>query len=289
MTHPNDIRREDILGIVAFQSMTKDEFFKLAGDFVGKWKEDAKTDKNKAAVFIYIFGTVQGHVRNEMWFVKGDSIPAVSGEETAMHVLHPYTVNDVIANYFIGREDIPAWSIKTDWKIEKGGELQGTQTVRITPELRTRWETFLEEDRKQLERQREKDEQMARIKSDPNYEKYAKHLLEESGYKPGDEFFINMFLLHKMLEETPKEKLQADFDEIRGQIATEDDRDPQGHNYSPTVDEYFEGINPQFQYQKGYSEGAKALMDKTIEYLNKCDEVTVAEVINLMEKIYNNE
>lgn len=62
--------------------------------------------------------------------------------------------------------------------------------------------------------------------------------------------------LHKYFDETPQEEIDKLIREVEESTAG-----MQG----PTVDEYFEGLNPVLQNYKGYQEGLKAFFDKTQE------------------------
>jgi hypothetical protein len=110
---------------------------------------------------------------------------------------------------------------------------------------------------------------------------YRQQLLDE-GWKEDSNEFKSLMALHKHLDETPLEELEKEWAEI----------DKLGYK-GPTVEEYFQGINPQYQYQKGYSDGAKSLMDKVIGKLKEKDDemvqIPIFEVIMLIKKIYDEE
>ena len=113
-----------------------------------------------------------------------------------------------------------------------------------------KWNAFLEEDRIRTEKKKEHDEVMNRIKSDPNYEKYREAINGDKSIDEDSQSFISLFLFHKMLEETPQETLQAEFDSVK---------DIGGD--SPTVEEYFESLNPHAMYCKGAIEFKKELLN----------------------------
>jgi len=91
-----------------------------------------------------------------------------------------------------------------------------------------------------------------------------------------------LFYLHKHLEETPKEKLDEKWKEIEESGVGSD---------SPTVDEYFASLNPQYQFAKGYSEGGKIFREKMEGRLHGDERLTipVSEVVAMLKDIYENE
>jgi hypothetical protein len=113
---------------------------------------------------------------------------------------------------------------------------------------------------------------------------YRQQLLNE-GWREDSREFESLMALHKYLEETPQEVLEKEWAEI----------EKMDHS-GPTVEEYFQGINPQYQYQKGYSDGAKSFKDKVIAKLKEGESdydisphYSMYDFIDLMEKIYNEE
>lgn len=169
-----------------------------------------------------------------------------------------------------------------NWNLKEGGELSGNEkkenVVYLSDEALATWKSYLEEQDRLRKFEEEKNETLARIKSDPNYENYKAEI--DSSFPEDSREFQSLFLLHKHLAETPKEELDKEFSEIEAMGMG-----------GPTVEEYFEGINPAFQYQKGYSEGAKKLMERVIEHLSQDERPLIpsAEIIALMRSIYQNE
>ena len=81
MTHPNDIKPENIVGVIAYIGDPK-EFLTFAKDIAVKiYGKDIPVDAEKhpqTALFrntatMYIFGTVKGVVKNEIIFVKNEA------------------------------------------------------------------------------------------------------------------------------------------------------------------------------------------------------------------------
>lgn len=122
---------------------------------------------------------------------------------------------------------------------------------------------------------------MENIEESESTKNYRQELLND-GWKENSYEYQSLMAFHKYLDETPQEELEKQWAEI----------DKMGHT-GPTVEEYFQGINPHYQYQKGYSEGAKTLMDKVIARLKEKDDemvlIPISEVISLIKKIYDEE
>lgn len=91
---------------------------------------------------------------------------------------------------------------------------------------------------------------------DKEMERYRQELISEGNFKEGSREFDSLMALHKHLTVTPKEELEREWKEIEESGIG---------SAGPTVEEYFQGINPQFQYQKGYTDGATKLKDLLIE------------------------
>jgi hypothetical protein len=86
-------------------------------------------------------------------------------------------------------------------------------------------------------------------------EEYRQELLKD-GWKEDSQGYKSLMALHKHLISTTDEELEKEWAEVE-----ERTKGIEG----PTVDEYFESINPQAMYQKGYREGAlryKALVEE---------------------------
>lgn len=169
------------------------------------------------------------------------------------------------------------------------GEIKKENVVNLSDETLEKWKKFLEEDRIRTEKENKKKETMDRIKADPNYEKYRDAICVD-GRRENDFGFEMLFFLHKHLEETPADELQKEWDAV-SKLNTDPIEFNDNHNYSPTVEEYFEGLNPAAQKLKGYSEGAKAFMDK-LELRLKEDErpvIPVSDILEIAKNIYKNE
>jgi hypothetical protein len=167
--------------------------------------------------------------------------------------------------------------------LKYGEDYPITYPINITmdEEMFSKWKTFLEEDRIKTENENEKKEKMAKMQADPNFEKYRKEIEEDSGFKFGDQSFEMLFYLKKHLEETPKEVLEKYLDEVRNDVG----------EGGVTVEEFFEGLNPALQRQKGYSEGAESFMKKVEVRLREVENpmIPVDQVITIMKDIYDNE
>jgi hypothetical protein len=87
-------------------------------------------------------------------------------------------------------------------------------------------------------------------------EEYRQQLIKEDNFKEGSKEFESLMALHKYFEVTPKEEQE------RILRAIEESGVGSG---GPTVEEYFESLNPRFQYVKGYQEGATKFKDFLIE------------------------
>lgn len=107
-------------------------------------------------------------------------------------------------------------------------------------------------------------EEQARI--DKSMEEYRQELLSE-GWRENTREFDSLMSLHHYFEVTPQEELDRQWKEIEEQTAG---------IKGPTVDEYFESLNPQAMYAKGYREGAKKLKELI--------EVKIQEIITLGQK-----
>lgn len=122
---------------------------------------------------------------------------------------------------------------------------------------------------------------MENIEESESLKNYRQELLKDSWGEDSDGF-KSLIALHKFFDETPQEKLEVLWSEIDKQVSN-----------GPTVDEYFESLNPVFQYQKGYSDGAKTLMDKVITKLSEKEDemvlIPISEVVILIKKIYDEE
>lgn len=154
-------------------------------------------------------------------------------------------------------------------------------TISLPDETIQKWKSYLEE-QDRIKKEEKHQEMIKRLSADPNYEKYRAHVLK-NGRTERDFGFESLYLLHKHLEETPKEELESEFKKVED-MAIE----------GPTVDEYFESLNPGAQYQKGYSECAKKFKDAVTEKLrNDVDEnglskhYSVDDFIKLINDIYN--
>lgn len=151
-------------------------------------------------------------------------------------------------------------------------------SLTLPDETIQKWKEYLAEyDR--LKKIEDHNTMIARLSLDPNYEKYRAEVLTD-GRKDTDFGFEMLYSLVKHLEETPKEKIEKYFKEVN-------DMGIEG----PTVDEYFEGLNPHAQYQKGYTACARKLKEEITNKLrNDLDEhglskhYSVDDFIALMEK-----
>ena len=153
-------------------------------------------------------------------------------------------------------------------------------SVSLPEETIQLWKKYLEEQNR-LKKEREHNEMIARLSADPNYEKYRAAVLTD-GRKDTDFGFESLFLLNKYLEETPQEELEKSWKEIE---------DSGVGSESPTVEEYFESINPNLMYAKGYGESAAEFKKAIIEKVNELDldHLAYKEVfIQLVDEIYNN-
>jgi hypothetical protein len=130
-------------------------------------------------------------------------------------------------------------------------------------------------------------------------EAYRQQLLKEGNFKEGSREFDSLMALHKYFEVTPKDELEKIWKEIEDSGVGSD---------SPTVEEYFQGINPQFQYEKGYREGAKRLLDllkvkfadesntpmqfkpneNGVIELVKADKFSREQIIKTMQEVFDN-
>lgn len=123
------------------------------------------------------------------------------------------------------------------------------------------------------------------IKDDPNYEKYKRELAESNpDLKESDFGYEMLFCLHKHFAESTDEQLQKEWEEVEKMT-----EGIQG----PTVDEYFESINPTYQYIKGYKQSAEKFKNILIQKLREKDEeqvlIPISEVITMVNKIYDEE
>lgn len=94
------------------------------------------------------------------------------------------------------------------------------------------------------------------MSDEKDYSEYSKQL-EDDGFKKGSREYESLMALHKYLNETPQEELEKSWKEV------EDIGLPDG----PTVEEYFASTNPNYMYQKGFTDGAtkfKELLEKVI-------------------------
>ena len=146
-------------------------------------------------------------------------------------------------------------------------------TINQSDETLEKWKAFLEEYRIRTEKKKEHDAVMDRIKSDPNYEKYREAVNGDKSFKEDSQSFISLFLIHKHLEETPQEIIQAEFDAVK---------DIGGD--SPTVEEYFEALNPHAMYVKGATEFKNELLN----YFEDDERVMIplSEVIMTIKDLY---
>lgn len=87
-------------------------------------------------------------------------------------------------------------------------------------------------------------------------EEYRQELLREGNFKEGSREFESLMALHKYFEVTPKEELDKVLKEIEESGVG---------SAGPTVEEYFQSLNPAYQYQKGYTDGATKFKDMLIE------------------------
>lgn len=87
-------------------------------------------------------------------------------------------------------------------------------------------------------------------------EEYRQELLREGNFKEGSREFESLMALHKYLEVTPKEEQDKIWKEIEESGVG---------SAGPTVEEYFQSLNPAYQYQKGYTDGATKFKDMLIE------------------------
>jgi len=83
-------------------------------------------------------------------------------------------------------------------------------------------------------------------------------------------------LLRKHLQETPKEELEKEWAEIE-KLGIE----------GPTVEEYFESLNPTAMYAKGYTDSAKKFRELLIAEINFHSIPNRDEIVALIDKIYN--
>jgi hypothetical protein len=84
-------------------------------------------------------------------------------------------------------------------------------------------------------------------------ENYRLELIREGHFKEGSNSFDSLMSLHKHLISTPQEELEKEWKEI-------EDMGIEG----PTVEEYFQGLDPNYLYQKGFSDGATKFKDDLI-------------------------
>lgn len=87
-------------------------------------------------------------------------------------------------------------------------------------------------------------------------EEYRQELLKDN-WKEDSQGYKSLMALHHHLIATPQEQLEKEWAEVE-----ENTKDIKG----PTVEEYFESLNPQAMYQKGYQEGAKRYKELVEEY-----------------------
>lgn len=153
-------------------------------------------------------------------------------------------------------------------------------TIRLSDETIQKWKAYLFEHEKLIKEEKHQ-EMIKRLSADPNYEKYRAAVLTD-GRTERDYGFESLFLLHKMLEETPFEKLKEYSDSAFD-----------GNNEGITVEEYFESLNPSVIYQKGYTDGATKFKEAVIKKIK--EDIALSEdvydgydVINLLRETYNN-
>lgn len=129
-----------------------------------------------------------------------------------------------------------------------------------------------------LKKSEEPEPTKLRIEDDPNYEKYCQEIEQDSEIKRTDQFFESLFFLHKHLQETPEDELQKEWKSI-------EDMGLGG----PTVEEYFQGINPQYQYAKGYTESAAKFKEDIIIAVKALDQDASykQQMIDVVNEIYN--
>lgn len=290
MRHPKDIDPKDVVGVVKFD-LSRADFFKTVGDFILKLKDKAE-DKSyfKETINIYVFGTVNGEVLNEMWLVREGGTLTGDGEikkETKLPEVDP-ALSEWLKN-------VPEIRYELASKLEKilrystGGtnhkflidKFIHDHFIVIEKDQIEDWNNYLQHQEKKREKQKEKLEEKLKITSDPNFVKYAEHIKKEHGYSIDDDFFPQMFFLHKYFEETPEDVLKKDWDEVNKDVGSE----------GPTVDEYLQSISPEYQYRKGYTSGAEAFKNKVEERLKTYDHsmISISAITDLLKDIYENE
>jgi flagellar biosynthesis/type III secretory pathway protein FliH len=88
-------------------------------------------------------------------------------------------------------------------------------------------------------------------------EKYRQELIHD-GWKEGSQEYNSLMALHDHLISTTDQELEKEWAEVE-----EATKEIEG----PTVEEYFESLNPNVMYEKGYREGAKRYKELVEEYL----------------------
>lgn len=129
-------------------------------------------------------------------------------------------------------------------------------------------------------------------------EQYRQQLINEENFKEGSNEFNSLMALHQYLESATDEQLEKDWKEFN---------DYSAGSGGPTVEEYFQGINPQHQYVKGYQEGATKLKDLLIAKFNiespinlkgidvngnpvfvEIDKFSRSQIIQMIQEVYEN-
>jgi len=87
-------------------------------------------------------------------------------------------------------------------------------------------------------------------------EEYSQKLLKD-GWKKESQGYNSLMALHRYFVSTPQEELEKEWAEIEEQTKGIE---------GPTVEEYFESLNPQAMYAKGYREGAKRYKELLEEF-----------------------
>lgn len=114
-------------------------------------------------------------------------------------------------------------------------------------------------------------------------QEYSEQLIQD-GFRKDSQEYSSLMAFHRYLEETPQEELERQWKEIEESgIGSE----------GPTVEEYFASLNPNYMYQKGYTEGAtkfKESLEKKLQTeFGEDEERFRNRVINIMNEIYENE
>jgi hypothetical protein len=126
------------------------------------------------------------------------------------------------------------------------------------------------------------DENNMPVPETTEYEEYSRELIEK-GWKKGSEGYNSLMALHKHFETTPQEELERQWKEIEEQT-----KDIEG----PTVEEYFNSLNPNYMYQKGYTEGATKFREVVESKLQiefgEGEEATRNRILNILKEVFDN-